>query len=119
MGGQVNTPAAASYGMRAWNINSWGAQNEVEESLTGLGLTSSIGELSAFNEQGWGSDGWGEEGWNGANTITLTGVSATASVGEAGDFAHAVVNLGEHTGAGGAGHIEYIKSALIAPHNVQ
>ena len=83
MGGQVNTPAAASYGMRAWNINSWGAQNEVEESLTGLGLTSSVGELAAFNEQGWGSDAWGEEGWNGANTITLTGLSATISVGEA------------------------------------
>jgi len=82
MGGQVNTPAAASYGMRAWSVNSWGAQNEVTSSLTGLGLTSSIGEVLAFNEQGWGSDAWGEEGWNGTNIISLTGVSATASVGD-------------------------------------
>ena len=83
MGGQVNTPAAASYGMRAWNINSWGAQNEVEESLTGLGLTSSIGELSAFPEQGWGSDSYGTENWGESGfAITLTGLSVTASVGE-------------------------------------
>ena len=82
-GGQVNTPTAASYGMRSWGDNQWGNQNEVDASLTGLGLTSSIGELSAFNEQGWGSDAWGEEGWNGANTITLTGLSATISVGDA------------------------------------
>jgi len=84
MGGQVNTPAAASYGMRAWNINSWGAQNEVEASLTGLGLTSSIGELSAFPEQGWGSDSYGTENWGESGfAITLTGLSITASVGEA------------------------------------
>ena len=83
MGGQVNTPAAASYGMRAWNINSWGAQNETTSSLTGLGLTSSIGEVSAFPEQGWGSDTWGYENWGESGfSITLTGVSATASVGE-------------------------------------
>jgi hypothetical protein len=43
-GGQVNTPTAASYGMRSWGDNQWGNQNEVDASLTGLGLTSSIGE---------------------------------------------------------------------------
>jgi len=83
MGGQVNTPTAGSYGMRSWGENQWGNQNEVDASLTGLGLTSSIGELSAFPEQGWGSDTWGYEDWGGGFTLTLTGVSATASVGEA------------------------------------
>ena len=83
MGGQVNTPAAASYGMRAWNINSWGAQNETTSSLTGLGLTSSLGDVSAFPEQGWGSDTWGYENWGECGfSITLAGVSAPASVGE-------------------------------------
>jgi hypothetical protein len=87
MGGQVNTPTAASFGMRAWSINSWGAQNEVTSSLTGLGLTSSIGEVSAFPEQGWGSDSWGTEDWGESGfTITPTGVSATASVGELSAF---------------------------------
>ena len=83
MGGQVNTPTAASFGMRAWSINSWGAQNEVTSSLTGLGLTSSIGEVSAFPEQGWGSDSWGTENWGSSGfTLTLSGISATASVGD-------------------------------------
>jgi len=83
MGGQANTPTAASYGMRSWSTNQWGNQNEVTPSLTGLGLTSSIGDISAFPEQGWGSDTWGTEDWGESGfTLTLTGVSATASVGE-------------------------------------
>ena len=83
MGGQANTPTAASYGMRSWSTNQWGNQNEVDVSLTGLGLTSSLGELSAYPEQGWGSDTWGYEDWGESGfTLTLTGVSATASVGE-------------------------------------
>ena len=83
MGGQVNTPTAASFGMRAWSINSWGAQNEVTSSLTGLGLTSSIGDVSAFPATGWGSDSYGTENWGESGlTLTLTGVSATASIGE-------------------------------------
>jgi len=83
MGGQANTPTAASYGMRSWSTNQWGNQNEVDVSLTGLGLTSSIGDISAFPAQGWGSDTWGTEDWGESGfTLTLTGVSATASVGE-------------------------------------
>ena len=84
MGGQVNTPTAGSYGMRSWGENQWSNQNEVDTSLTGLGLTSSIGDVSAFPEQGWGSDTWGYEDWGESGfTLTLTGVSATVSVGEA------------------------------------
>ena len=87
MGGQVNTPTAASYGMRSWGEHQWGNQNDVDASLTGLGLTSSIGEVSAFPEQGWGSDSWGTEDWGESGfTITPTGVSATASVGEIAAF---------------------------------
>ena len=83
LGGQVNTPAAASYGMRVWGTNSWGAQNEITTSLTGVGATSSLGDVSAFNEEGWGSDSWGYEDWGSSGyTFTLTGVSATTSVGE-------------------------------------
>ena len=83
MGGQVNTPTAASYGMRSWGTNQWGNQNEVDASLTGLGLTSSIGEVSAFPEQGWGRDEWGYENWGESGlAFTLSGVSATFSVGD-------------------------------------
>ena len=88
LGGQVNTPAAASYGMRACSINSWGAKNEVDISLTAPSeLTSSIGEVAAYPEQGWGSDTWGTEDWGESGfTITPTGVSVTASVGEISAF---------------------------------
>jgi|10_taG_2_1085330.scaffolds.fasta_scaffold16364_3 hypothetical protein len=84
LGGQANTPAAASYGMRAWSINSWGAQNEVDVSLTAPSeLTSSIGDVAAYPEQGWGSDTWGTEDWGESGlSFTISGVSATASVGD-------------------------------------
>ena len=46
MGGQANTPAGDSWGVLPWNQNSWGKQDGVDVSLTGLGLTSSVGDGS-------------------------------------------------------------------------
>ena len=65
-----------------WGYNSW-QSDTVTISLTApAGLTSSIGSVTAFNEQGWGSDTWGAENWGeSAITASLTGVSATSSVG--------------------------------------
>ena len=83
MGGQANTPTAASYGMRSWGDNQWSNQNEVDASLTGLGLTSSIGDVTAYPEQGWGRDTYGIENWGESGfTLTLSGLSVTASVGD-------------------------------------
>jgi len=66
----------------AWGQNSW-QSNTVTISLTGQSLTSSLGSLNAFPEQGWGSDTYGVENWGESGlAVTPTGVSATASVGE-------------------------------------
>ena len=64
----------------AWNQNSW-QSNQATVVLTGVSATSSVGELEAFPEAGWGSDAWGEDGWSGTFIVDLTGVAATASVG--------------------------------------
>ena len=66
-----------------WGQNSYGLQTEVNVSLTGLSLTSTIGSLdSAGSEQGWGSDAYGIENWGqSGNTTILTGLQLTASVG--------------------------------------
>jgi hypothetical protein len=66
-----------------WGQNSYGLQTEVNVSLTGLSLTSTIGSLdSAGSEQGWGSDAYGIENWGqSGNTVLLTGLQATVSVG--------------------------------------
>ena len=44
MGGQANTPTGDTWGVFPWNQNSWGKHDGVDVSLTGLGLTSSVGD---------------------------------------------------------------------------
>ena len=46
-----------------WGQNSYGLQTEVNVSLTGLSITSTLGSVESFNETGWGSDTWGFENW--------------------------------------------------------
>ena len=81
MGGQANTVASDTWGVLQWNQNSWGSQDTVEVPLTGQSLTSSVGLLTAFPEQGWGSDTWGTENWGeSAVDVILPALSVTATV---------------------------------------
>jgi len=66
-----------------WGQGNWGEQNNHTITLTGLSMTGSIGELSAYAEQGWGRDGWGTEIWGDSwdPVISVTGYSITASLG--------------------------------------
>jgi len=84
MGGQANTVDSNTWGVLQWNQNGWASQDSVTISLTApSGLTSSVGSIAAFSEQGWGSDSWGYENWGESGfAVTISGVSATASVGE-------------------------------------
>ena len=71
-----------TWGANAWNYNSWGEQDEVTVSLTGLSATTALGTVVAFPEQGWGSDYWGIENWGESGLIvSLTGLSATTTLG--------------------------------------
>ena len=54
----------SGWGADAWNTGgSWGQATDELVSVTGVSATFSIGELSAFAQQGWGRDLWGEEPW--------------------------------------------------------
>ncbi len=87
MGGQANTVASDTWGMLQWNQNSWGSQDSVEVSLSGLSTTSSLGDVIPFNETGWGRDTWGFENWGeSAIDVILPALSATASVNIPNDF---------------------------------
>jgi len=82
MGGAANTVPSDTWGMLKYGHNSWGSQDDVSITLTGLSATTTVGTPSAFNETGWGADTWGFEGWGGAETkITLTGLTATTTIG--------------------------------------
>jgi len=66
-----------------WSQGNWGEQNNYTLTLTGLSMTGSLGEPTAYAEQGWGRDGWGSEIWGDSYdpVISLTGYSITASLG--------------------------------------
>ena len=84
MGGQANTEPSDTWGVLQWGQNSWSEQDLVEVSLTGLSSTTTLGSLdSAGSEEGWGSDAYGVENWGeSGSTVLITGLQATASVGE-------------------------------------
>ena len=68
--------------LTTWGQNAWGEQADVNLTLTGVSATSSVGSVTAFNEQGWGRDAWGDENWGeSAIKVSLTGVSATTALG--------------------------------------
>ena len=55
MGGQANTVDPDTWGVLQWGQNSWGSQDDVSVTLTGLSATSSVGSVETFPETGRGS----------------------------------------------------------------
>ena len=67
-----------------WGYNSW-ESDTVTQSLTAPStLTSSLGDIISQANKGWGYQAWGSNEWGelNDNTASLTGLSATASLGE-------------------------------------
>ena len=73
---------AVGWGARAWNDGEWGELKDETVSLTGQSITSSLGSVDAFPEQGWGSDTWNFETWGFSGlTVELSGQSITSNLG--------------------------------------
>ena len=52
--------------------------------LTGIGLTTDVGTVSAYNEQGWGRDDWGTEVWGAQGIwsfVDVTGQQLNTNLG--------------------------------------
>ena len=84
MGGIVDI-TQDTWGALSWDDGAWNAQNDTPVSLTGIGLTSSVGTAQAFHTKGWGRDAWGSGDWgtNGTSAIvSLTGLGLTSSLGD-------------------------------------
>jgi uncharacterized ParB-like nuclease family protein len=82
-GGQANTVDSNTWGVLPWNQNSWGKQDGIDVSVTGLSASSSIGSVSVSTEinSGWGRQPWNQNAWGIQGIVLLDGQSATASVG--------------------------------------
>ena len=71
-----------TWGANSWGHNQWGDQDSVDISLTApTGLTSAVGALEAFNEEGWGRQEWGNSGWGVQYAVELSGLGAPSSIG--------------------------------------
>ena len=106
MGGQLNTPAADTWGALGWSSNLWGTNEEITSGwgadawntggswgqandevvqLSGQAITSALGTPISGAEQGWGRDGWSEEPWGESFSpvVSVDGFSITSSLGDA------------------------------------
>ncbi len=81
MGGQANTPTSNTWGLFAWDQNSWGQQDSITVSVTGVSASTALGQVNAFPEQGWGRQQWGNSGWGVEYSVAPTGLGMTSSVG--------------------------------------
>ena len=77
--------SSIGWGRDAYGEEPWGSSDDAVVSLTApSSLSTSIGSVTAFNEQGWGRDPWGYENWGeSAMTVVVdvSGVSLGSSVG--------------------------------------
>ena len=100
MGGQANTPDAdfwgagnwsanlwgiseaftTGWGAKAWNDGEWDQLSDETVFLSGVSATASVGDITAFPEQGWGRDTWNFEAWGTSGiTVELTAPDAITS----------------------------------------
>ena len=74
-----------AWGALEWGQGSWAAQGDVGLTVSGISVTSSIGDVSIDNELqlGWGADTWGENSWGDLSGVhlTVTGISLTSAIG--------------------------------------
>lgn len=77
-----------------WGIGNWGQQSNTTVTLTGIGLTSSMGDETATGtiEKGWGRGSWGNRVWGDTYSVLPTGVSTTSSIGDVSVVAGAIVS---------------------------
>ena len=82
MGGSANTEPSDTWGLLQWNQNTWGNQDSVDLTLSGLSTTVSVGNVDALSDTGWGSDGWGIENFGASGlTVPIDGLNITTTLG--------------------------------------
>ena len=88
MGGSANTVESDSWNVLEWGQNSYGTQDTVNVSPTGISFSSDIGSIIASADRGWGADAWSNGEWGELNndTAILTGLSFSADIGAATAF---------------------------------
>ena len=71
-----------TFGAGAWSNGNWNDQGDIDLSVTGLSLTSSVGDALGVPQQGWGGKSWGDNNWGELANIDVfpSGLSLTTSL---------------------------------------
>ena len=72
-----------TWGSLAWSVGDWGSQIDSTVSVSGIAMSASTGSSVAEGtvEFGWSRLAWNENAWGIAGDVRVTGVSASASLG--------------------------------------
>jgi len=82
MGGTANVFNNSTWGSLAWGSNAW-QDDEITIPLTAPAATTALGTPQSFNVEGWGRQTYGNSGWGVEYSVQPTGLSATVSQGTA------------------------------------
>ena len=113
MGGAIDV-TQNTWGAASWNSGQWSDQTDIDLSVTGQQLQSSINSVQAFPNIGWGGDVWGSNigGWGNLKdtSIIVSGSQLQSSIGEEGTEGEINTGWGRNTwgtnGYGIAGTLE-------------
>ncbi len=74
----------ATWGTLTWSTGNFGSQNDSTVSVNGIGASFNIGTSTADGtvEFGWSRLAWGENAWGIQGDVLVSGVSASASLGD-------------------------------------
>ena len=89
----------ATWGTLTWGTGNFGAQNDIDTSVSGIGASFNIGTIAATGEIniGWGSDTWGFETWGiSGQNADVTGIALSSNLGSVTTTANAnIIPTGE------------------------
>jgi hypothetical protein len=74
----------ATWGTLTWGTGNFGAQNDIDTLVSGIGVSFNIGTITATGEIniGWGSDTWGFETWGiSGQNADVTGIALSSNLG--------------------------------------
>ena len=88
-----------TFGSGAWSNGNWSDQGDVDLSITGLSLTSSVGDALGVPQQGWGGKSWGDNNWGELANIDVfpSGLSLTTSLNADGLLSFQSAGWGRNT----------------------
>src|SRR5210317_2445869 len=106
----------ATWGTLTWGTGNFGAQNDIDTLVSGIGASFNIGTITATGEIniGWGSDTWGFETWGiSGQNADVTGIALSSNLGSVTTTANAdVIPTGEEI-TGDTGTLEAFASFTI------